>query len=273
MAVWLRSHDFRSKEAVVMRLRAGRIRADSPAVCDGLRYEIDLNDDLQRLIYFNVYERDLISAVLPLIDPDEVVFDVGANVGFYTLHAARIMRRGCVYAFEPEPGNFARLRRNCELNGFASGVKPQMVAVSDKVGAARFFKCERNSGWGNLKGFPDVIDSEFEVKTTTIDEFCLSEGIDRIGFLKIDVEGHEPEVITGAARMLAEKRIDHVFAEYVGTRLPAFGSPFRDFLSLFTRLGYQPAASGLTLVEAILCGEVPENTVCTNFLFTPQASR
>jgi len=272
MADWLRSHDFRNKEAVVMGLHANSIRAESPAVCDGLRFELDLNDNLQRMIYFNVYEQDLISAALPFVDPNEVFFDVGANVGFYALHAARLMQTGCVYAFEPEPENFARLRKNCELNGFERRVKLHMLAVSDTVGRAVFFKCDRNSGWGNLTGFPDVLDSEIEVKTTTIDDFCRCEGISRIGFLKIDVEGHEPQVVAGASRMLAEKRIDNVFAEYVGCRLPSFGCSFRDFLSLFAQFGYRPEVISLPLMEAILSGEVPENTVCTNFLFRPQAS-
>ncbi|HKN00801.1 MAG TPA: FkbM family methyltransferase [Candidatus Binataceae bacterium] len=272
LADWLRSHDFRDKAAVVLRLNANSIRAASPAVCDGLRYELDLNDDLQRMIYFNAYEQDLISTVLPLVNPNEVFFDVGGNVGFYALHAARLMQTGCVYAFEPEPGNFARLRKNCELNGFERRMRLHMLAVSDTVGQATFFRCDRNSGWGNLKGFPDVRDSELEVKTTTIDDFCNCEGISRIGFLKIDVEGHEPQVVAGAARMLGEKRIDYVFAEYVGCRLPSFGYPFRDFLSLFAQVGYQPDAISLSLVEAISRGQVPENAVCTNFLFKPKVS-
>lgn len=114
-----------------------------------------------------------------------------------------------------------------------------------------------------------MLDSEIEVKTTTIDDFCRCEGISRIGFLKIDVEGHEPQVVAGASRMLGEKRIDHVFAEYVGCRLPSFGYSFRDFLSLFTQVGYQPEVISLSLMEAILRGEVPEKTVCANFLFRP----
>ncbi len=252
-----------------MRLNADFIRAQSPAVCDGLRYELDLKDDLQRMIYFNAYERDLISATLPLVNPDEAFFDVGANVGFYALHAARVMQTGCVYAFEPEAENFARLQRNCELNGFEGRMKLHMLAMSDTVGRARFFKCNRNSGWGNLEGFPDVLDSEVEVETTTIDDFCDRERINRIGFLKIDVEGHEPEVVAGASRMLGEKRIGYVFAEYVGCRLPSFGRSFRDFLSLFSQVGYQPDAASLPLVAAISRGEISEKTVCTNILFRP----
>ena len=270
VAEWLRSHDFRNKDRVVMSLNARALHTESPAVCDGLRYELDLNDDLQRLIYFNAYERELISALLPSVDPNQAFFDVGANVGFYALHAARLMQTGCVYAFEPEPGNFARLQKNCELNGYERRVKPYKLAVSNTVGRAKFFRCNRNSGWGNLKGFADGPDSEIEVETTTIDDFCRTEGISRIGFLKIDVEGSEPQVVEGAAGMLGAKRIDQVFAEFVGLSLPFVGYPFRDFLALFAQFGYRPDAMSRSLTAAILSGEIPENTVCTNFLFEPE---
>src|SRR2546423_1532095 len=84
---------------------------------DGLRYSLDLREDSHRLMFLNLYERELRRRALALLPPGGCMVDVGANVGFWTIPAARAVGRGGkVIAIEPNPWAVERLQRNLALN-------------------------------------------------------------------------------------------------------------------------------------------------------------
>jgi FkbM family methyltransferase len=149
-----------------------------------------------------------------------MVFDVGAFVGKYAESVREYFPAATLHCFEPFPESFGKLQRN--LAGTAN-IFAHPFALSSEKGRVKFYSHQKpgtNSllptdaqgpGWspaGALEARGEV-----EVETTTLDEFCAGQGIDHIDLLKLDTQGAEVKVLRGAQRMLAEKRVDLIFAE------------------------------------------------------------
>jgi len=121
----------------------------------------------------------------------DIVFDIGAYVGDTALWFSKAVGpQGKVYAFEPEPGNFEKLKANLERNN-VTNVIPLQLALSENEGEMQVASAGSSStmtqaGTGTL------------VKVTTIDKFAEANKLPRVDFIKMDVEGHELKVLTGA---------------------------------------------------------------------------
>ncbi len=136
----------------------------------------------------------------------ETVIDVGAHIGRYTLVAARLASK--VIAVEPEPSNFSMLCANIRLNGFLN-VIALPVALSRDGGKRRFYLSDRGDTatsslereWRSKRSVgrkPNVI----EVQAETLDNLIASFDLQVVDWLKIDVEGHEVEVLQGGSTTL-----------------------------------------------------------------------
>ena len=233
----------------------------------GARFELDLTDAVQRAVFLDVYESEEIALLRKLVGPGAVCLDVGANVGLFSCVLGLLVgAEGRVHAFEPEPRNVARLRRNVTLNGLDGVVEIHEAAVSDEAGTVTFHRHDAaHSGWGGLEPHPDHV-ARLERRAVTVDDVLDERDIDRVRLLKVDVEGAETRVLDGAARALASRRIDYVLVEHNGFWLARRG---RDPRALFARMdgaGYEPARLNLDRVEAIRRGSGPADAV-VNVLF------
>jgi FkbM family methyltransferase len=129
-----------------------------------------------------------------------VVFDVGANVGFYTLLAAVAMGpSGRVVAFEPLPRNLAHLRAHVRLNALPN-VEVRACAVADASGTAAFLEGPNPSMGALADG------GEVQVMVVAIDELTAAGSLPNPDLMKIDVEGAEARVLDGAAATIARAR-------------------------------------------------------------------
>lgn len=149
-----------------------------------------------------------------------VVFDVGANVGDWTELALSINRAAQIHCFEPSGPTFRRLSAhafppNVRLNHFGLGAaaEERTMYVYDEASGA-------NSLYHRV-GTPSDQQSEETVRLGSFDEYCARERIERVDFVKIDVEGHELSVLRGAKRMLSEGRVGVVQFEYGGCYIDA----------------------------------------------------
>ncbi|MGA8153341.1 MAG: FkbM family methyltransferase [Terriglobales bacterium] len=152
------------------------------------------------LVYKGIWEPLETETFISVLKKDMVVVDVGANVGYYTLLAARsVGSGGKVFAFEPEPKNYELLCKNVNENGYTNVVTVPS-AVSDRGGTNHLFLSANNSGAHNLsKRWQEA--TFVDVNTVSLDEyFCNYEG--RIDVLKVDAEGAEELIFDGMSQLL-----------------------------------------------------------------------
>ena len=158
--------------------------------------------------------------------PDEVLVDVGANVGMYSVWAAKT--RGVrVYAFEPEAQNYALLNRNIVLNGLADRVKAYCLALSNVEGFSELHLSDLRAG-GSCHSLGERVDFAHRPMQPEYSQGCISARLDDLvrrgvvpepHYVKIDVDGFEPKVIAGAAAALRGARLKSLLVE-INQNLP-----------------------------------------------------
>jgi FkbM family methyltransferase len=202
-----------------------------------------LNPDclIQRSLYYlSVFEVQETRWLKTRVRPDWVFFDVGANFGYYTMIvSAASQGRARVYAFEPLASNFHLLARNKSLNNF-DRVSPVNLALSDQAGEVDFFVPPLScSGVGRIvEGQVDDPNGYMDkVQATTLDSFVASRDVQRMDFLKIDVEGAELRVLHGAAESLRRFR-PTIMIEFFPEGLASLHTSASELLDAIHALGY-----------------------------------
>ncbi len=166
----------------------------------------------------------------------DVMYDIGANIGLYSLFAAKHLVGRCkVFAFEPEALNYAKLSKNIHLNGLSGVVLPCCVAMTDRLCFDTFNLHPDNfetivagqelaagsamHSFGVAEDFSGSEFPPFHVQGTVgapLDDLWQSWGMDFPNHLKIDVDGLEDKIIAGAARTLQDNRLRSVLIEVSG---------------------------------------------------------
>ena len=141
------------------------------------------------------------------VSAGKVFYDVGANVGFFSLLAARLTGpEGKVISFEPLPDNLLSLRENVARNHFVNvRILPCALGAANEE---RAFQVSERPTWGKLKGVgqeaPDRYLSDIKVTVRRLDDLVSEGAIPPPDFVKIDVEGAEVEVVEGAIETLSQ---------------------------------------------------------------------
>ncbi len=154
--------------------------------------------------FINDFEAELLRFVRKVVRPGDVVLDIGANIGIFTILLARwVGSGGHVYAFEPAVETRAVLQDHLILNHVADRVTIIPDAISDAPGRS-LFHTVGTSGENTLSPKHSRLPAanSAEVTVTTIDAFCLERGIVP-SFIKIDTEGYEIHALRGAREILA----------------------------------------------------------------------
>lgn len=160
-----------------------------------------------RLLEEGEWEPDEMHVFVPLLKEKKVVFDVGANIGVYSLVACS---KGCeVHAFEPNPRAFGFLSKSVAANGFTATLNQS--ALSDKQGLdSLYVPSGANGGLASLKvrnGEPSPVPS------TMLDAYVDEKHIEEIELMKIDAEGAEEAIIEGAALTIARGAVRNIIME------------------------------------------------------------
>lgn len=146
--------------------------------------------------WLGLYEKEKMRHFARRVQPGQVVFDVGAHVGYYALLAAtRVGPTGHVWAFEPVPENFAYLQQHIALNHLSNLTCLQM-AVADVSGTTLFRKGGTRST-GSLSS-----DGELTVTTISLDDLVERSQAPTPHIIKLDVEGAELAALAGARKLL-----------------------------------------------------------------------
>lgn len=182
------------------RLLRVRVAGDLEVERGGLRWLLTPSDHVQADVFWfgakNTWETH---HLLRFLAPGWVVLDLGANIGYYSLIIVQHLNRDCsVYAFEPCPATFARLRENIRLNSMERWVEAVPMAVSDQSGTGSVTEISGCSGENY------VSTSGGDIPLTSVDEFCGSRGVGGVDLIKLDVEGFEGLALLGAKATIAE---------------------------------------------------------------------
>lgn len=151
------------------------------------------------------YEVPVQEAVASLLREGDVFYDIGANVGFFSVLGGRLVGQGgAVYAFEPVPANAAMVERNARLNRLQN-VEVLRIAVSHQAGRSELYLAHY-AGGAALKsaGVPPDLAGSIVVDTSPIDDLVKRRRIRPPDVVKIDVEGAEKDVLQGMLDVLRE---------------------------------------------------------------------
>lgn len=190
-----------------------------------VKYSTTNLNTLWRVETLHTKEPDTIEWI-SLFDENDVMLDVGANVGMYTVWAA--VTRGCrVYAFEPESQNYAQLNVNLHLNRLADRVQAYCVALSDTTEFSVLNLGEFLLG-GSNHSFKDEVNFKLEALRTAYKQGCFATTLDALveqgavpvpQHIKIDVDGIEHRVIAGMHKTLQNPAVKTLLVE-INTNLP-----------------------------------------------------
>jgi FkbM family methyltransferase len=211
----------------------------------------DISEMLQRQFYFfGTYfmEEQILDCWRETASRAKVIFDVGANAGIYSLAALARESNVAVYAFEPTPEIANQLRKTAELNNLDQ-LHVVEAAVSNVNGRAKLMRCpgDRGSNGGmNYISVDEPNDGRDCVRTLCLDDFCDDHAIGSIDLVKVDVQGHEHEVLMGAQQLIRAGRIGTISLE-LNWMASAPHSPARESIRLLAQCGYHFSVPGKTL--------------------------
>lgn len=167
----------------------------SPVILE-LRNEIFLKirpKTTDRTIFNEIWLRQFYTPKTFEIGESDIVFDLGAHIGLFSVFAATLAKKGRVYSFEPLPDNFELLKDNIRLNNLKN-IKPINKAVANESGTREFILSDNASG-NYFASFRDNKENKITVQTINLEEFIKGNNINVIDFLKIDCEKAEYEIL------------------------------------------------------------------------------
>lgn len=175
----------------------------------GIKYHLDISDYMEWLVFFGI-EAEPRKILYNLINANDTIFDIGANIGELTMNMAK-RTNGVVHSFEPDPVVSSKLKNNVNLNDFdniiineigfgdQSGYFSMSPEISNNKGGNRII----NGAQANLS--PTVVIQK-------LDDYVDQHKIKRLNLIKIDVEGYELKVLHGGVKTI-EKFSPTLFIE------------------------------------------------------------
>lgn len=172
------------------------------------------------------WEKNSLKIWKDLSAKSNVIFDIGANTGVYSLIAKTVNKNASVYAFEPFPAICKTLTRNADLNQY--DIHCNCTAVSNYKGEGLIYSGNPNFAYSvtvNKNLWADEKAIKIPINTTTLKDYIEEQNIGRIDLMKIDVETHEPEVMEGFAGYFSKFKpiiLIEILNEEVAKRLSVF---------------------------------------------------
>ena len=217
---------------------------------------------------FADYEKQDADMMEELVDEGVSFFDIGANIGWYSINLAKARRSSTFHAFEPLPKTYAQLVRNVQLNA-VSNVHIHHFGFSDTAATLEFFYYPEGSGNASSRNLTERADvQKVQCEVRRLDDHVASTG-QRVDFIKCDVEGAELLVFKGAVETLKRDR-PVIFSEILRKWSAKFDYDPNEIFTLLRSLGYRSyTAAGRTLRPF---ERMTADTVETNFFFLHEQS-
>lgn len=207
---------------------------------DHTRFRINRSDYVQWRLFYGVRDNYLEEA-MKVVKPNSIVLDIGSNFGAFSLRLASFIARKNyndikVHAFEPNPAAVKRISENLSLNPeLADIVILHPVGLGDQKAKLPFYYETSNSGAGRI--INSDRDDKIFVDIETIDDFIDTINPQKVSFIKMIVEGFEPQVFKGAIKTI-EKHRPHIFFEVTPEWYTEHHSSLSEILVPLKDLGY-----------------------------------
>jgi FkbM family methyltransferase len=220
-----------------------RRQLQQPIIMDwyhGTRFYAYLGNDISKCLFVGgCIDPNEFAFLDQVLEPGMVFIDVGANEGLYTLFAAPRVQK--VIALEPSRREFQRLTANLELNQLTN-VLAQQVGLSNKPGEAVLrvggYEHEGQNTLGDFAYVGVELAYTEKVVLKRLDDLVDQEGLNDVGIIKLDIEGAEFSVLSGATRTLENFR-PLLLLELSDASLRRQGSSAAEVVGLLTSLGYE----------------------------------
>lgn len=229
--------------------------------------EIDIAAVPHTILLKGFYEKeefDMVMDILSYLDKGSVVFDVGANLGWYGINAKKRYLSYQMHFFEPVPNTYQRLKKNLELNDIEDCYS-NCFGLSNETKEIEFFYDVVASGASSMADLRELDTTQrIFVNMKTMDEYVEEKGIQRLDFIKCDVEGAELLVYEGGRKTIQTYK-PIVFSEMLRKWSAKFDYHPNDIIDFFGALGYQCFVINNGNLQKF--GSVNEDTVETNYFF------
>jgi FkbM family methyltransferase len=164
------------------------------------------------LLINGIYEPRNIDFILKNIPKNGVFFDVGANIGAISIPIAKKRPDITIYCFEASQKVFSYLKKNIELNGLNNIKAMNCLLVDEVKGELPFYSPEEQYGKGSMSAI--FTKNQEMVQTETLDNFVKEQDLQKVDFIKIDVEGYEKTVLSGSVSVLRNLK-PKIFFEFL----------------------------------------------------------
>ena len=212
---------------------------------DGIRIRLDLYDWLPQLMFvWGDIEAGATGCFRRLLKPGMVFVDIGANIGYYSLIASKLVGgNGKVFSFEPWSRNRSILEENIKLNNFFNiTIIPKAVSNEVNDSVKIYLPKDNNCGMPSLKKVnEDNYTDKFELtSTTTFQDFLNTFKPGRIDVIKIDAEGSELNILKGMSASLADKNFNPVILmELMEFSLVNFSASVKEIIDYLAGYGFK----------------------------------
>ncbi|HSW56699.1 MAG TPA: FkbM family methyltransferase [Ignavibacteriaceae bacterium] len=204
----------------------------------GFKIKLDVSRDVDKHFYWGEFEVGNLVLLKSLLKDCQTFFDIGANIGIYSLLASKHMRHGGkVYSFEPSDWAYKRLMENLELNNIKN-VEVFKQAATNSAGTKQFYLCE-DDAYNSLNSSPmKAVQKVIDIECIRIDDFCSEHKIKKIDILKVDAEGTDYLVLKGAENILKSETAPIIMCEFNKKILEGLLYTKNDFVRLLRDLSY-----------------------------------
>jgi FkbM family methyltransferase len=233
----------------------------------GCKFHVDVVDKRVTPVdtfNFDMYEKDDSEMLFKLINDGDTIFDVGANIGWYSNHFAKKFPNSIIYSFEPIPETFNQISANTKLNG-ATNIRLINLALSSKKEKLTFYYSPTVTGASSSQNITENQSmTKLELEAETIDNFIITNSIDKLDFVKCDVEGAEYFVYQGGFETFKHKK-PIIFTEMLRKWAAKFGYHPNDIINYFFQFGYKCFIANEGKLKIV--DKVDDQTIKTNFFF------
>jgi len=246
------------------------------AEIQGHKMFLDQMDSLH-LSTNEIYEPLETELVKNEIKRGDIVLDIGANIGYYTLIYAKLVgEEGKVFAFEPDPNNFALLKKNVEINGYKNVILVQK-AVSNKNEKIKLYLSKGNLGdhriYNSYNGRKSI-----EIESIILDDYFINDK--KIDFIKMDIQGAEGGALQGLSNLIKKNKNLKIVTEFWPIGLKRFGIEPIEYLKTLIKHGFslyqinerKKKIELVTNISKLLTIYSPENEEQTDLLCVKESN-